>query len=429
MNSISFTPDASHIITVSSDGTIGIVRCGNWQVEKHWLQPHKGLGVDTLAVHPTGKLAMTTGHDGVLRTWNLVKGRQAYATNLIPRWKLDAKNISVLKWSPTGNGYLIGANNKMDVYSIETAGVEEEMKFDTKISCAEYLNDEFIAIGLSDGKICIYDLSSSTKIEIQAHNSRVKCFAKDEDVLASASSSGEIKLWTFEDNKLTLISEANCSARITCITLTKNLIMKKKDEVEVEETIPEKLINKLRLKQKVIIEDEGDEKIVSRMSKKQRDKKKARKLLEEVNVEDEVEDETISKSKKIKMQSIEKSLSKKKKSSESDLPFESQKKKKRLSDSPKKRKSLDSIDDDITELPIKKKKQKEQKGENTTKVNPKSVTETKNIKVIVNKNEKKRKNPPEESVENSPKKIKPVAGTALLKKKRKKKIFKSKIIR
>lgn len=38
--------------------------------------------VTSLSVHPSGKLALSVGHDGTLRTWNLVKGRQAYATNL-----------------------------------------------------------------------------------------------------------------------------------------------------------------------------------------------------------------------------------------------------------------------------------------------------------------------------------------------------------
>jgi protein MAK11 len=38
--------------------------------------------VTSLSVHPSGKLALSVGTDATLRTWNLVKGRQAYATNL-----------------------------------------------------------------------------------------------------------------------------------------------------------------------------------------------------------------------------------------------------------------------------------------------------------------------------------------------------------
>ena len=38
--------------------------------------------VTLMSIHPNGKLALTVGTDATLRTWNLVKGRQAYATNL-----------------------------------------------------------------------------------------------------------------------------------------------------------------------------------------------------------------------------------------------------------------------------------------------------------------------------------------------------------
>ncbi|XP_014207090.1 p21-activated protein kinase-interacting protein 1-like [Copidosoma floridanum] len=279
INSISFTPDGSHIMTASSDGSIGIVRCGNWQLEKHWLKPHKGSSVDTLAIHPTGKIALTTGHDGVLRTWNLVKGRQAYATNLVPRWKVDAKNISVLKWSPSGVSYLIAANNKIDIYSVETAGIEKEIDFETKVASVEYLNDEFIAIGLADGKICIFDLKNETKIEFQAHSARVKCLACNGELLVSASSSGEIKVWSFEKDKLTLLNEVNCSARISCMALTScpYLKVKKSEVVEVEKEVA-KNPDKSRLRQHVIIEEE-DTKLV----KNKRNRKNKRKSLENNN--------------------------------------------------------------------------------------------------------------------------------------------------
>lgn len=39
-------------------------------------------GVTFIAVHPSGKLALSLGKDLTLRTWNLVKGRPAYTTNL-----------------------------------------------------------------------------------------------------------------------------------------------------------------------------------------------------------------------------------------------------------------------------------------------------------------------------------------------------------
>ncbi|KAK0162997.1 hypothetical protein PV327_006714 [Microctonus hyperodae] len=220
VNCVAFTPDASHILTCSSDGSIGIVRCGNWQLEKHWTSAHKGSEVNTLAVHPTGKLALSVGADGVLRTWNLIKGRQAYATNLVPRLKLDAKYITVLQWSPEGDKYLMAVNNKLDVYSVETAGICCEVSFDSKIVCVCFINDDLIAIGHEDGRIRIYNVMEKNMVfEVIGHEKRVKCLQYKDKFLVTASSSGEIKLWKFIKQKLKFLTSATCEARITCMTL------------------------------------------------------------------------------------------------------------------------------------------------------------------------------------------------------------------
>lgn len=39
-------------------------------------------GVNCLDVHPSSKLALSLGQNKTLRTWNLVKGRPAYTSNL-----------------------------------------------------------------------------------------------------------------------------------------------------------------------------------------------------------------------------------------------------------------------------------------------------------------------------------------------------------
>ncbi|XP_011500762.1 PREDICTED: p21-activated protein kinase-interacting protein 1-like [Ceratosolen solmsi marchali] len=410
VNSISFTPDASHIITVSSDGTIGIIRCGNWQMEKHWLKPHKGLGVDTLAVHPTGKIAMTTGRDGVLRTWNLVKGRQAYATNLVPRWKIDAKNISVLKWSPNGECYLLAANNRIDIYSVESAGIEEELSFNAKVICVEYLDDNYIAVGLADGKISIYNLQTQAQTsEIQAHDLRVKCLAVNGELLVSASSSGEIKLWSFNDESLILLNAVDCNARISCLTLTSCLNLKhRKEEANIEEVVSEKLPNKLRSKQRVVIEDEGNDENKSKRAKRKRNKKILVPICDDANCSGNTITENV---KKIKTNKNENSMPTKRKGDTTQLPLSCGKK--TISDFNKKRKQVENlVDKDSTELSIKKKKQKgailEKIGQAKDKQNS-----------IINK--KKRKNTEKDRFENLEKKQKICSvENVLLKRKRKK---------
>ena len=260
VNCVAFTPDASHLFTCSDDGTIAAIRCGNWQVEKHWRTPHKGLAVNTLAIHPTGKIALSTGADGILRTWNLVKGRQAYATNLAPRLKLDAANVTVLKWSPNGEKYLLAVNQRIDVYSVELAGIDSEITLDSKIICVEFLRDDLIAVGLENGQIKLYDLEKSVAtVEAVAHDIRVKCMAFKGDLLVTASSSGEIKLWRYGKYKLDMLQRVNCGARITCLSLAmpcKSLVDDKEVKSEEEEEVLKR--KRFRLRQEVIVEKEGD---------------------------------------------------------------------------------------------------------------------------------------------------------------------------
>lgn len=307
VNCIAFTPEASHIFTCSNDGTIAAVRCGNWQVEKHWLKPHKGLAVNTLAIHPTGKMALSTGADGTLRTWNLVKGRQAYAINLMPRLKLDAKNITVLKWSPNGEKYLLAVNQKIDVYSVELAGIDNEIKFDAKIVCIEFLSDNLIAVGLENGQIKFYDLDKSVQtMEAVAHDIRVKCMAFRKDLLVTASSSGEIKLWRYSRNKLQLLQSVNCGARITCLSLAELCKTHvQNDEVKLEEEQEVKKKQQFRLRQEVVIEDEDNWEVTSIETPQTKRKSKKKR-----NV-DEVQEADISNRKKQKSVSKETGTSKK----------------------------------------------------------------------------------------------------------------------
>ncbi|KAG7199392.1 hypothetical protein KM043_014023 [Ampulex compressa] len=297
VNCAAFTPDASHLFTCSDDGTIAAVRCGSWQLEKHWLKPHKGLAVNTLAIHPTGKIALSTGADGILRTWNLIKGRQAYATNLVPRLRSDAKNIAVVKWSPSGTKYLLAVNQRIDVYSVELAGVKEEIKIKAKVACVEFLSEDLIAIGMENGEVGFYDLEKqSYKMVIVVHDIRVKCIAHRDDLLVTASSSGEIKLWRFFETKLNLLQTINCGARITCLSLAnlcKNVVHQK--EIEIKEEKPVNIAAKFRLQQEVIVEDEGDWKVtpIKTPNVKSKKKKTKKKRNTKITNTDQINTETV----------------------------------------------------------------------------------------------------------------------------------------
>lgn len=44
MTCLRFTPDGSHLISASEDGSINIYKVGSWFLEKTWTKAHKGMG-------------------------------------------------------------------------------------------------------------------------------------------------------------------------------------------------------------------------------------------------------------------------------------------------------------------------------------------------------------------------------------------------
>ncbi|XP_011686626.1 PREDICTED: p21-activated protein kinase-interacting protein 1-like [Wasmannia auropunctata] len=330
INCIAFTPEGSHLFACSSDGSITATRCGSWLLEKVWSTAHKGSAVNTLAIHPSGKLALSTGEDGVLRTWNLVKGRPAYATNLVPKLKSYAKWITVVKWSPSGERYLLAVNTNVYIYSVESAGIDKELAFDSKVICVEFLQDDLIAIGFEDGDIKFCDLKTSLPtINTKAHSMRVKCLAHINDLLVSASSSGEIKLWRYNTHSLDMLHSVNCGARITCLSLAegyKDLVQQK--EIQSDEEQEAKKKNRLRLKQEVIIENEEDLEVADIRNPKEKAQEKKNK--KKRAVEDAADNVQHSKKKAPKVKETVVSLKKRDRSLETEDVIDKPKKKKKL---------------------------------------------------------------------------------------------------
>ena len=50
--------------------------------------------MNAVTIHPSGKLALSVSKDKTLRTWNLLKGRAAYTTNIKKGNVLDDADIS-----------------------------------------------------------------------------------------------------------------------------------------------------------------------------------------------------------------------------------------------------------------------------------------------------------------------------------------------
>lgn len=78
----------------SADGTISIWNAGgDWEHLKT-MRGHKSA-VNSLAVHSSGRVALSVSRDATLRMWNLGKGRNSYTA------KLDGEG-DLVKFCPSG---------------------------------------------------------------------------------------------------------------------------------------------------------------------------------------------------------------------------------------------------------------------------------------------------------------------------------------
>eukprot|EP00092_Neocalanus_flemingeri_P008804 GFUD01009477.1.p1 GENE.GFUD01009477.1~~GFUD01009477.1.p1 ORF type:complete len:382 (+),score=87.60 GFUD01009477.1:57-1202(+) len=206
----------SHLVTASDDNTITVVRMGSWQVEKT-LYKHSA-GVTALALHPTGKLAFSAGKDKKLITWNLVKARPAFITNI----KGIAEFITV---SPDGTRYAVGVHRRVDIYSIETAGVEYSIDIKARPNCLVFLNNDTVVVGGESSTAQMHSLIEKKMLRSwEVHTNRVRCMAMlGERMLVTASSSDNmIKIWNVSTDvteEIACVASVDTTCRVTCLAI------------------------------------------------------------------------------------------------------------------------------------------------------------------------------------------------------------------
>jgi hypothetical protein len=73
-------PTRSHLLSASEDATLSLFRTRDWSLLRSF-KGHTGR-INSVAVHPTGKVALSVGVDRTLRMWDLMKGKAAGSTKI-----------------------------------------------------------------------------------------------------------------------------------------------------------------------------------------------------------------------------------------------------------------------------------------------------------------------------------------------------------
>ncbi|KAG1864981.1 WD40-repeat-containing domain protein [Suillus subalutaceus] len=168
-------PSRSHLLSASEDGTLCLFHARDWVVLRS-LKGHKGR-VNSMAVHPSNKVALSVGKDNTLRMWDLMRGKGSASTKL-------GKEGEVVRWSPTGSSFVVQSQNTIDVFTVDMV-LRHTITHPSRIHTVRFSNrvngsGELLLVGAEDKKLSIYDIPDDPEIlptviaEMTGHSSRVK---------------------------------------------------------------------------------------------------------------------------------------------------------------------------------------------------------------------------------------------------------------
>ncbi|CAL9053344.1 unnamed protein product [Musa banksii] len=223
-----------NLLSASDDGAVCIYDADPF-VHLKTVPTHR-KGIADLAVHPTGRAALTVGRDACLALINLVRGRRSFSC------RLDREASIVRYGCGDGARFFMVADERITVHDSEDARLIQEMDGQKRVLCVAPSEVSFLfmrkksfffRILCSSSNITAWDTTSGKvaySIE-DAHSTRVKglvTFKNGNDAesseasnfIVSASSDGVVRVW---DARMTAkekpnpLAETNTKSRLTCL--------------------------------------------------------------------------------------------------------------------------------------------------------------------------------------------------------------------
>ncbi|PKI31830.1 hypothetical protein CRG98_047781 [Punica granatum] len=218
-----------NLLSAAADGSLSIFDADPFVHLKTLWAHKKGAGVNSVSVHPSGKLALTVGRDECLGMVNLVRGKRKFYCRL-------GKEATLVKFDLSGERFFMVMEEKVGVHEAEDARLVWELENQKRVLCAAPGEGGLLYTGGEDRNITAWDTKSGKVaycIE-DAHAFRVKGLvvlsrrtdpseADDPYLVASASSDGVIRVWDVRmamKEKPNPLAEANTKSRLTCLAGT-----------------------------------------------------------------------------------------------------------------------------------------------------------------------------------------------------------------
>ena len=207
------------VVGFSSNGKICIYKKRDWSVQ-HVLAGHDGgIGTLALAVHPTGKLALSGGlTDGKLKLWDLTKGRLSYVNKInsttTRSGRANYDPISSVIWSKDGNFYAFSHGSHITVREVTTGKTLLDVELPSRVNQVSLMSGPdglFVAAACNDGSLPVLAVEDNNKesrraimaIEpVDSHlarEERFKCIQSVRDYyVVTANSAGVVSLMNLQ---------------------------------------------------------------------------------------------------------------------------------------------------------------------------------------------------------------------------------------
>jgi WD40 repeat protein len=173
-HSTSATAGAGKVGNTKTGGSLVIYKKRDWSVQ-HVLHGHEGGGISSIAVHPTGKLALSGGiNDGKLKVWDLQRGRLSYTSTIQPKRRSVTPSSSTtdqhqqrkhpkeydaivcIVWSEAGDCYGYCYGNHITVQHVETGKDLLDVELPSKVNQICFIDGNeglFVAAACNDGSL------------------------------------------------------------------------------------------------------------------------------------------------------------------------------------------------------------------------------------------------------------------------------------
>ncbi|XP_031504730.1 uncharacterized protein LOC116267247 [Nymphaea colorata] len=212
-----------NLFSGSTDGTINIYDTDPF-VHLKSMKAHK-RGVNDLTVHPSGRLALSVGHDSCICMFNLINGRRSFNCRL-------QKESEIIRYDSKGETFFMVAGQTISLHNAEDAKLIGSIENPNRVLCVAPAEGGLLFMGSEDGKLRAWDTTAGTMAYCidDAHAARVKGLtilgSKGEGgdpsyMVATASSDGVVKVWDmrmFGNGQQPLpLAQAETKSRLTCL--------------------------------------------------------------------------------------------------------------------------------------------------------------------------------------------------------------------